>query len=370
MSTLPLRLAACAACVCAALSTVAYSATVTQTYANTQRNEFFNKNAEGWFWYIDPAPEPEPVEEVNKEPQSTPSQSDEKTPPPLFSLAWVKEMLPRYMEKAWNEPTPENVEAYFIVQRFVMDRATKFSDVAQSVVIGNTALDETMRRPLSLPGAAQTTMQVSTKTYELMNKVAQHAGIWFFFRSDCRYCEAQAPILGFLEFDGFPIIAISVDGGELKSKKFPKTYQDRGHAEKLGVTATPAVFLVSEDGKFDALGMSVLSLDELHRRILIVAQRNGWLTEEEVNEAKPIMNPNNQKDLSKELPKLIQATADPTKLFGDEKTSQTLVEMAQGGEATTIANKDHFIEPSKLIELVNSHKSGVINNEEREKLAF
>ena len=373
MSSFVLRLAACAACVCAALGTVAHSATVTQTYANSQRNEFFNNNAEGWFWYIDPAPEPEPTEEKKEEPQPAPSQPAQPTPPAPFSLAWVKQMLPKYLEKAWNDPTPENVEAYFLIQRFTLDKANAFSDMAERVVVGNVALDETMRRPHSMGGAAQTNFQVIDTTNKLAKKVAERAGIWFFFRSDCRYCEIQAPVIANLEHEGFSVTAISIDGGELQSYKFKRTYQDAGHAMKLNVTATPSIYLVGEDGHFDLLARSVTALSDIKHRMILLAVRNGWMTEEEANQAKPILNPNNQLDLGKEFPKLLEAAADPTKLFTNEENSEALKKLSKTDikPEDQILNQDNFIEPNKLIELINSHKqTGVLNEKDQQQLSF
>ena len=369
MSAFRIRLLAMA--LCAAISGAGFCATVTENYSNAQHSNFFDKKGEGWYWYIDPLPEPEP--EPEKEQPQPPAQSAQsQTPPPApFSLAWVKQMLPKYLETAWDNPTPQNVEAFFLVQRFAMDRANKVSDVAQSVVVGNTALDESMRRPFAMGAAVQTVRQMADKTIDLVKKVAEHAGIWFFYKTGCRFCEAQAPILGYLESDGFPILAISMDGGQLQSRQFPNTHIDGGHAAKLGVTSTPAVFLVSEDAHFDLLGMGVMSLSDLRQRILIVAARNGWITEEELKETLPIMNPNQQRDLGTELPKLLEAMANPAATIGSEQGSAALTQVAQTGTANSLADQTGFIDPGKLIELVNPQKNtGALNEQDREDLAF
>lgn len=353
----------------AVLTMQAQAATVTDSYTNASHNGFLDRNAEGWYWYHDPLPEEEKPEEKLPELPPIPvpkvEGKTEAAPPAPFSLAWVKAMLPKYMEAAWNNPTEKNVEAYFLIQRFAIDRATNFANMAQRVVVGNTALDETMRRPLSAPGATQANLNYAEKTQEMMKKVAEHAGLWFFFKSDCRFCEAQAPILGFLEQEGFPVFAISIDGGQLQGRQFEHTYKDAGHAAKLGVTATPAIFMVSEDGRFDALGMSVLTLADLRRRILLVGVRNGILTEEDFKEASPIMNPNQQRDLSKELPQLIQASANPAMAFGSDQSSQAMLALADK-DLSHIMDKDNFIEPTKLVELVGKRKTGKMNEEETE----
>ena len=109
----------------------------------------------------------------------------------------------------------------------------------------------------------------------LLRKVSEKAGIFFFFKSDCVYCERQAPLLAYLEELGFDILAISIDGGQLQSHQFKNTKVDAGQAQVLGVRATPAMFLMNEDGQFSALGQTVLSYADLRKRILLVAAREG-----------------------------------------------------------------------------------------------
>ena len=135
----------------------AYAVTATESVINHPSNIFYNSGAEGWYWYQDPVPEEELLEELpppphevaKEETKPEPLKEAKAEPPAPFSLKWVQEMLPKYKERAWDNPTHENVQAYFLVQRFAMDRANKFADVAQQVVVGNALLDESMRRPLA-----------------------------------------------------------------------------------------------------------------------------------------------------------------------------------------------------------------------------
>lgn len=124
-------------------------------------NSFLNRKAEGWFWYIDPktVEEPEPEEVIPPPVQTVPTPTpapvsvapDKKFPEP-FSAKWVRETLEDYKDKAWTNPTEENVKAYFLLQRFAVDRSNKFADVAQRVTVGNKLLDENFRRPLATFG--------------------------------------------------------------------------------------------------------------------------------------------------------------------------------------------------------------------------
>ena len=88
-------------------------------------------------------------------------------------------MLPKYKERAWDDPTHENVQAYFLVQRFAMDRANKFADVAQQVVVGNALLDESMRRPLATFMNPSIDRAANQNTDALLRKVSEKAGDLF-----------------------------------------------------------------------------------------------------------------------------------------------------------------------------------------------
>lgn len=347
---------------CALFALNAASATtLTDVYGDAHHADFYDRKAEGWYWYKDP-PKPEEEEELPLTPPP-PQQTETKPPKPApFTLAWVKENLQRYMEVAWNDPTPDNVEAYFLLQRYAMDKANAFADQAQRVVIGNAALDETTRRPLANFGTSKVNYNKALKVKELLKKVSEHMGIWFFFKSTCQYCEAQAPILGFLEEEGFQILAVSMDGGELRQHKFANTVIDKGHAAKLGVTATPAIYLMNEDGQFDTIGMSLLSLNELYQRILLVGTRNGWISEEEYKDTGVFINPADQRDLSKELPKLIEASTNPATLFGDEKSTEKMRQLAVS-DMSGVVDSENFIAPSTLVKLVGGRQHGQINLE-------
>lgn len=336
----------------------AYAVTATESVINHPSNIFYNSGAEGWYWYQDPVPEEELLEELpspppevaKEETKPEPLKEAKAEPPAPFSLKWVQEMLPKYKERAWDNPTHENVQAYFLVQRFAMDRANKFADVAQQVVVGNALLDESMRRPLATFMNPSIDRAANQNTDALLRKVSEKAGIFFFFKSDCVYCERQAPLLAYLEELGFDILAISIDGGQLQSHQFKNTKVDAGQAQVLGVRATPAMFLMNEDGQFSALGQTVLSYADLRKRILLVAAREGWVTEEELKETQPFINPNTQPDLSQELPKLLKAASDPSSLFGSKEQSEAVMALSDE-DKEKFTDEQNFIEPTKLIAL-------------------
>lgn len=356
LSCLFLALAASFSLLC---STVSVAATAIESIENHRSSIFYSGGAEGWYWYQDPQKEEEetleppipPVAEATPEPKES-KPVDQGHPP--FSLKWVQEMLPKYKEKAWDDPTPENVQAYFLIQRFAMDKANRFADVAQKVVVGNIFLDESLRRPLTMGFQKYVDYKAQQNAQEVLQKIAQKAGIFFFFKSDCRFCEVQAATIKDFELLGFQILAISVDGGELPNFKFENTRIDEGQAYAMGVTSTPAMFLIDENGTFTPLGQTLIGNNELQERILIVAQRAGWITEEEFRETRQMLNPNDQIDLGVEFPKLIQAAVDPTAILagGQQQDFDHMKNVADTKKE--ILGERNFIDPQNLIAMLEN----------------
>jgi conjugal transfer pilus assembly protein TraF len=114
---------------------------------------FFLDKARGWFWRETPpatpparptkphAPPPIPAET----PTPSPRQSPEPSP---LTAAWFRQNLDRFRDRALDDPSPENVAAYYYLQRVMLDKAHRFTDVARQVVMADPNLDENRRRPI------------------------------------------------------------------------------------------------------------------------------------------------------------------------------------------------------------------------------
>ena len=64
-----------------------------------------------------------------------------------LTATWVRENFQRCQEIAWNDPSKETNLAYFLLERFVIDRSMQFADVAEKVTLGSELLDESMCCP-------------------------------------------------------------------------------------------------------------------------------------------------------------------------------------------------------------------------------
>jgi len=257
---------------------------------------FYDREAEGWFWYRDPAPVPEPVEPAAPQPPPSPevkpqppAATREDGPVPL-SAAWFRENIEAYGDRAIDNPTPENVELYYLLQRVMLDKSQRFAEASERVVTGHALLDEIARRPTATFGANLANRTAADHRDEVLRRIAGVAALWFFYRSDCPYCNAQAPLLQLLEqrYD-FGVVPIALDGRPLPDGQFPDFLVDAGQAARLGVDSTPALFLVRPDtGSVSAISRGLLSLAQLNERIVIAAAREGWITEDEAASTQPV----------------------------------------------------------------------------------
>lgn len=272
--------------------------------AEAQTGRFYERKAEGWFWYArEPEPEPEVIEpepealQQTATPQETPvavAHSEPQKGPAVFSSAWLKENMPKYLMAAIDDPTVENVKAYLYLQRVAMDRAEQYANASQMATMGDPFLDETMRRPLA--GFAVNTVDSAAglAKNKLVTEIAQKAGLFVFFTSKCSLCEIQAPLLKSLaEHEGFSLIPISLDGKNLQQNPFDHFKADEGHADMLDVKTLPALFLASPGGEFAPVGQGAFALPDLQQRIIVAAKREGWISEDEFNRTRPIVNYDN-----------------------------------------------------------------------------
>jgi len=278
----------------------------TNNYSHESTPRFYERKAEGWFWYDDPIfleeeieeePEPEPIIEIVTPEPTEPDEAFEEPSelgPPIFSTAWIRENLPIYLDIAIDNPTVENVQAYMYLQRLMFDKSERFALTTQRVVTGDPMLDETTRRPLATFAAKALDTKASQLQNEALRELAEKAGIFFFFSSNCVECNQQAPLIKSLQDNlGFAVVPISIDGKAAHDFPWQEFKTDEGQAQILNVKALPALYLASADGEFEAIGQSVYALPELRDRILFAAARKGWINKEDLNKTRPILDDTN-----------------------------------------------------------------------------
>jgi conjugal transfer pilus assembly protein TraF len=268
-----------------------------QSASVPNNSPYYQDKERGWFWYEDPAlddeapienptppgHEPPPLQEKRPEP---PQQAKPAESKPL-SAEWFRKNMEKYRDQAIDEPSPQNVSAYMYLQRVMLDKAEKFTEVSQQVVMSDSVLDENTRRPIATFGAFAMDELSTRGTEKAAKKLAETAGLWFLYSSSCSFCVKEAGVLkGLMNAYGFKVLPIALDGLPLPGGDFPNFTLDRGQAKKLGVETTPALFLVKpgENGGAIQLGQGLLSGDEIIKRAIALGHQYGWLNDNEYQE--------------------------------------------------------------------------------------
>lgn len=265
---------------------------------------FYNERSrEGWFFYDDPEPEVEEELVEPPKPEPAPPAKSDPAPPPgpvPLSAAWLKEHMPKYLNRAVDTADPEDIKQYLILQKIAMDKADKFSFVSQSVVQANPMLDANANRSLSTFGSRAKEQEAGRNTDLMMAELAQQAGLIMFFRSDCTACMQEVPIIKAMSNKyGFTVKAISLDGLPLPGNPFDDWTADGGWAEKLNVTVTPTTYLYSKKGGFSMIGAGVMAQDTVVRRIKVAALDSGLITQQQWDESSSSAGQSNLLDLPK-----------------------------------------------------------------------
>ena len=110
--------------------------------------------------------------------------ADEKPGPAPFTVAWFNENIQKLRNQAIDNPTQENVRAYFLAQRIMLDKASRFTDMARLVTSTDPLIDENSRRSTSTFGAMDQSNEAENNSRTVIKDVATKAGLFFFFRGE------------------------------------------------------------------------------------------------------------------------------------------------------------------------------------------
>lgn len=245
---------------------------------------YYEDRARGWFWR-EARPAPPESERAPKPPPAVGGggSADAADPTPLSS-EWLRQNLDRFRDLAMDDPTPENVERYMLLQRYAVDKADRFSTTWMQVVRNSPYLDESVARPLSTAGKNTTQAKILEFRGALLKQLAARGiGIWYFYRADCPYCVRQDSSLAIVErVHGFPVLPISMDGLPPPTDAFARYVVDSGQAEALGVNGTPTLYLNNtRDGSVERLTVGLRAADEIEDALIHAARRANWITEDE-----------------------------------------------------------------------------------------
>ncbi len=221
-------------------------------------DDYYTQHGVGWHWYDDP--KEAQLQSINPDPKD-----------PVEQMKTVKLALQRALDTAVLNPTPQNVQNYIMMQNQISDRASHFARVWQWVLLQNPKMDYSIQHPTNQLGRQIYLDQQGAQQDAAIYELAKHSGLFFFYRSQCPYCERFAPILKhFSEHYGIAVIAITLDGVALP--EFPQSRVDSGQAVRFRVIEEPALFTVNPyTHKVIPVSYGLISENDLRTRILDIA---------------------------------------------------------------------------------------------------
>lgn len=240
------------------------------THPSLRAETFFKDHASGWHWYD---------ETVNKETESKEdtSPSSPATPPkpktPEEHIEAYKAELQRRFAKAWMHPTPSNVMAYQDMQKDMVDRSKTFSTVWMTNVYNTPSLDHTLISPVNQKARHIHLDLEKQRTKDVIKRLSQSYGLFFFFSSGCEYCHRFAPIvMAFSKEHAWEVLAISTDGGTLED--FPRMVPDNGLVEQWNIQVLPSLYAVNPTtGHVIPIAHGMISMDQMEARIMALEGR-------------------------------------------------------------------------------------------------
>ena len=222
-------------------------------------------------WYCDAEEErAKPADPAPKPTPKTPAKSARLELKDITTAEQLRLELKRREDVAVMTPTPENVKDYVSLWQAVQEKGSVFADTWRRVVWQNPELDYSSRRPTNNLAVRLDNTEREQGQDEQMRRLAKAHGLIFFFRSDCPFCHAMAPMLKALKADfGMDVLAVSIDGRGLK--EFPDAIDGRAQALAWGVDRVPALFIGSkESGERAPVGVGQMSKAELVKRVFVL----------------------------------------------------------------------------------------------------
>lgn len=277
---------------------------------------FLKSKEDGWFWYKDPkdeapkpvvkAPEPAPVE-PKKEEKKVEAPKEEIKP---FSVEWLRKNMKVLLDRAIDDPTNENVTAYFYAQRVAMDKAQNYAEMARTVVASDPFLDENNRVPIASFATAQMGRNMNRAKEDALKYLSTVGGLFVFFSSSCEFCRPQVnTVKEVAKKYGMTVKFVSMDGkglpGLLADNEWVK---DSGQAKRLNVKLTPTTVFATPPNNYSVISQGLMAQDGLSDRLLLAAQSNNLLPKEILagieKYQRGVLKPDDMKDGAGDDPKV------------------------------------------------------------------
>ena len=215
-------------------------------------------------WYCDDRPAP-PSGPPRPEPDKPGAARRELKD--ILTAEQLRAELKRREDIAVMAPTESNLKDYLALWQITQEKGALFADNWRRVVWQTPELDYSLKRPSNNAAIKNYDADHERRADAQLRALATAHGLIFFFRSDCPYCHAMAPLLKTLSAKyGIEVLGVSVDGGALP--EFPHPRDGRAQAAAWGVERVPALFIGSKDtGDKAAIGFGAMALSDIVERI-------------------------------------------------------------------------------------------------------
>ncbi len=257
-------LAACALCISTA-----------HAQPDETASPYWSDRWRGWHFYEDPVPVLSPPAATPTPERLPPRRAPPKDskPPEVQAFERLQKTLETQRQIAIMRPTADNVLRYMTLEAQVVQQASAFADMARRVAWRHPQLDPSLEgRPVNAQALEVFDKVQSQDRTRVVSGLAKDHALIFFFRGDCPYCHAFAPVLqAFAQRFGLKVLAISLDGGRLDG--FADIRPDNGIARNLQVAQVPALFLAQPfSGQITPVGFGVMSESQLLERLALSQQ--------------------------------------------------------------------------------------------------
>ncbi|WP_342632804.1 conjugal transfer protein TraF [Marinobacter alkaliphilus] len=257
--------------------------------------KFYDRADEGWFFYNEqrlkemaqekPSPEkPEVAENPVEVTELPPAPSG----PAPMSVEWFQQNFDEIQNRAIDNPTPENVAAFYVVHQQMMHKSTQFARVAAQVLADNPDLDPRVRFSNSVSGEKER-QRVSKQMMSLIfdRLKDRNGGVWFFFDNSNVSRQMVNGMISLAKDFDVDILPVAVDGAESQLEGMRGAdlllppIVDGGLSDRIQLGALPAVVLAIPPSEVEIVGYGTLDQVRMAQRIPAAARLMGILSEEE-----------------------------------------------------------------------------------------
>ena len=229
--------------------------------------------------YIRKTPE-KPKQPVSSAPVAKAAQPEQKSKEQKVTVQFLRDIYPKLLDNAIDNPTDDNVDAYLYTRRIVMDKSQRFTNAVMKRTNQDPLINENNRVPTASAGATAIRNANYLAQDQAVKELSDKAGLVVFVDGNCRFCAMQIPIIDSLHKSyGIEYLVVSTDGTTPKNYKGP-IQKDNGLFQKLGLKLTPSIVLVpnptgykngNDTNKYLVVSQGFYALDDMTKQIAYAA---------------------------------------------------------------------------------------------------